>query len=198
MSMMEYFMMKLQEILANMDSFLGETVEIEMEGTKTELFHFCLILDNPFFKNTMATKNKITVEFHTAEELMDKIYDFENYRRSEKYYMEKPLKEDTIIDEEQSVRWNREEVARRNEEIERRLKNDRKYHQLCDSAMEEIIKTSVNSWYMTEFNKETINVIYAQAWESGHSYGYSEVYNHFREYMDMFVDACKAAGYINE
>lgn len=197
MTYMETFMKELQKALANMNSFLGETVEVVMDGTKKELSDFAQIINIPFIKSVTTEKGKIIVEFHSASELTDKMYDLDAYRYNEKYYRESRLKEETILDEEQSVRWNREEVARINEEIDERIKNDRHWHSLEDNAMTAIIKASANDWYMEEFSQKTIDTIFAKAWDDGHSYGYNEVYNNFRELMDMFVDACKAEGYIS-
>lgn len=197
MTYMEAFMKALQEALANMNNFLGETVIVKMSGSRQDLSDFSLTVEIPFIKSMVAKKDQITVEFYSASELTDEIYELSAYRYDETYYRKKLIKEGTILDEDKSVRWNREEVARQNEEINTRIKNDKHWHSLEDNAMSDIIKASANDFYMQGFSKETLNIIFAKAWEDGHSSGYGDVYSSFRELIDMFVDACKAEGYIS-
>lgn len=197
MTYMEAFMKALQEALANMDSFLGETVVVKTPGSKQDLSDFSLTVEIPFIKSMVAKKDQIIVEFYSASELTDDVYELSAYRYDEVYYRGKLIKEGTILDEDKSVRWNREEVARQNEEINTRIKNDKHWRSLEDNAMCDIIKASANDFYMQSFNKETLDIIFAKAWEDGHSSGYGDVYSTFRELIDMFVDACKAEGYIS-
>ena len=96
----------------------------------------------------------------------------------------KKYKEGTIFDEEKSVRWNREEVDRRNnlhqEEVKRlnREKNQM-YEKLVNLIYQYIIQE-------TKVSKERAAKIYNYLYEEYHSYGLTECINHLDDLLDLF------------
>lgn len=96
----------------------------------------------------------------------------------------KKYKEGTIFDEEKSVRWNREEVDRKNnlrqEEIKRlnREKNQM-YEKLVNLIYQYIIQE-------TKVSKERAAKIYNYLYEEYHSYGLTECINHLDDLLDLF------------
>ncbi len=96
----------------------------------------------------------------------------------------KKYKEGTIFDEEKSVRWNREEVDRRNnlhqEEVKRlnREKNQM-YEKLVNLIYQYIIQE-------TKVSKERATKIYNYLYEEYHSYGLTECINHLDDLLDLF------------
>ena len=96
-----------------------------------------------------------------------------------------------IIDEDKSVKWNREEIERRinvrAEEVKRlqtlRNKLDNLYDKTMKKALAKKYKISV---------KEA-GIIWAKAYEDGHSFGIRCVYDTFSELADMYEELRKAA-----
>lgn len=188
---------EIREAFCKTESFLGETFRITTNNPN-ELCDYIKQIKNPFIDVVEVDGNDVIIIYHTASYLAaeDCVYKLDDFSRNESYIRHQKLKDDTIIDENKSVKWNRDEVQRLNEEVKQKIVNERHYHNLIDKAVASVIKESVNSWYMEEFTDEAISIIYSKAWEDGHSYGFSEVYSYFRDYMDMFVDACKAMKFI--
>lgn len=197
MSIKELYEEKIREVLADKESILGETILL-YEDNITDIAKYVSSLNNPFINRVEVDRGTLFIIFHNASYLAEKgqIQELDDFCRNETYIRPRTLKEGTIIDEEKSVRWNREEVVRRNEKNKKMSMDDRHYHNLLDNAISEVIKKSADGWYMTEFSDEAINIIYNKAWEDGHSYGFMEVYSYFSDYMEMFVDACKAMNFI--
>lgn len=96
-----------------------------------------------------------------------------------------------IIDEEKSVKWNREEIEKRinarTEEVKRlntlRNKLDNLYEKTAIKVLAKEYKISI---------KET-SILWAKAYEDSHSSGVTSVYNTFSELADMYEDLRKAA-----
>ena len=88
----------------------------------------------------------------------------------------KKYKEGTIFDEEKSVRWNREEVDRKNNL--RREKNQM-YEKLVNLIYQYIIQE-------TKVSKERAAKIYNYLYEEYHSYGLTECINHLDDLLDLF------------
>lgn len=105
------------------------------------------------------------------------------------YIRPKFLREDTIIDEEKSVRWNREEVERRNEEMKMRIKENRRERREKERQQnEDIVRVYANESGLTE---EQVGKIYNYAYSQYHSSGISEVIDGLDELINLFIDVMK-------
>lgn len=103
----------------------------------------------------------------------------------------------TVIDEEKSVRWNREKVEeyrRSYEEEEKRLrkiKNDR-INQIVDVVIELIANELYNIPYFKGMDEDIIRKkaekIYYKAYDHGHSSGIRDVLTYVEEYVDLITD----------
>ena len=91
-----------------------------------------------------------------------------------------------VFDENMSVKWNREEAARRNKAYKDALnayyaiqnENDKKFQ-------EDLILAIMND---TNFPRAKAEMIYSKAYDTGHSGGYYEVVNHAAEIADFVCD----------
>lgn len=92
----------------------------------------------------------------------------------------------TIIDEDQSVRWNREEVERLRNTYENRAKELNQYKNTIMNTYEKhIIKL------LAEENGITIDesvTIWAYAWMRSHDEGMKSVVYTFNEIVDLYID----------
>lgn len=93
-----------------------------------------------------------------------------------------------VFNEDESVKWNREEVVRRNRKIKAEnriaLENQFKY-----DVMEYILSN-----YEINNNEEIASTIYHMAWETGHSYGFHNVLQEaieFAEFAETILTASK-------
>ena len=96
--------------------------------------------------------------------------------------------DDHVIDENKSVKWNREEVVRRNEKIKAE-KNVALTDQFKEDVIEYILKN-----YEINNNKEIAISVYKMAWETGHSYGLHDVLQEvieFAEFAETILIASK-------
>lgn len=91
-----------------------------------------------------------------------------------------------VIDENQTVKWNREEVERRRAEYDQRVKdlNTRK-NQWRDSLEKELYERMVLDLDGKITTKGAAK-IFAEAYEEGHSAGVSEVFIYLRRFMELF------------
>jgi len=94
---------------------------------------------------------------------------------------EKEFKENHIFDEDKSVKWNREEVIRRNELIKNAVRPIYK-----DEFKEDLIEYILG--YEVISNKTQAERIYAKAWEDGHIYGFYNVLQELEDLMDFVED----------
>lgn len=89
-----------------------------------------------------------------------------------------------IIDEDKTVRWNREEVERLQKLYEDKVKKlNMEKNKRRDSLYEELYKTIKNE--VGNITIEDAKVIFNYAYEQGHSYGYNEVFSHLDDIMDL-------------
>lgn len=89
-----------------------------------------------------------------------------------------------IIDEDKTVRWNREEVERLQklyEEEVKKLNTDKNKRR--DSLYEELYKTIKKE--VGNITIEDAKAIFNYAYEQGHSYGYNEVFSSLDDIMDL-------------
>lgn len=96
-----------------------------------------------------------------------------------------------IIDEDKSVKWNREEIERRinvrAEEVKRLQKLGNKLDNLYEKT---IIKALANKY---KISVKEAGIIWRKAYEDSHSFGVKYVYDTFVELADMYEELRKAA-----
>ena len=94
--------------------------------------------------------------------------------------------ENHIFDENMSVKWNREEAARRNQAYEDALNA---YYAIQNEAdkkfQKDLILAIMND---TGFSYEKAEMIYSKAYDTGHSGGYYEVVSDAIEIADFVYD----------
>ena len=96
-------------------------------------------------------------------------------------------KETDVLDEEQRVRWNKEEVKRRNLSRKSKIASFTAALNQCNKDITEQIKKYIcDNW---GFKEQTAEIIYRNAYEKGHAYGYREVLIYVDENADM-VNGC--------
>lgn len=93
----------------------------------------------------------------------------------QEYAAQNPLlKEGTILDENQSVRWNREEVDARNKQRAARIRAfERKSGDIFKAANEEIKRRITEEYGLS---KAAASLIFTEAYERGHSEGLRQVW----------------------
>ena len=122
---------------------------------------------------------KITNVKELNEALRNGYYDTE-------YVRPKFLSEGTVIDEEKSVRWNREEVERRNKVMRERVEGNRRERREKERQQnEDIIRAYANDSGLTE---EQVGKIYSYAYTQYHSSGINEVINRLNELIYLVID----------
>lgn len=95
-----------------------------------------------------------------------------------------------IIDENQSVKWNREQVEAHNENVTQVQKETRqKRNELHNKMMSEIAEAVANEENMTV---NQANVLLNEAWDRGHSSGMQEVFGELEDLIFM-INQFKAA-----
>lgn len=90
-------------------------------------------------------------------------------------YKEQLLKENHVIDENQSVKWNREECQRRNQQKRESIQDIRKQLQDLTNHFHQQVYQYIQEEY--DFNKDQAVAIYNYAYEESHSYGFYDVIN---------------------
>lgn len=92
---------------------------------------------------------------------------------------------DEVIDEEKSVRWNREEVERRNEAYAAEVKAlNTAYNKAHNAVIEKALKYIIaNVGYGC--TRAKAQAIWNMAWSYGHANGLSDVYSYLTELMEL-------------
>ena len=90
------------------------------------------------------------------------------------------LSKETVIDEEKSVRWNREEVVRRNNSRKGTLAAYTAKINQCSKDINEKIVAYIRSEF--GFGETIARIIFNQAYESDHHAGAEEVANYAHDY----------------
>lgn len=96
------------------------------------------------------------------------------------------FKEGHIFDEDKSVKWNREEVIRKNQEYEadtQKIKQVRK--EAIDEAERKLQKFLIEEYEYFNLSSKQIQKLYNYAYEEYHSYGLSEILIHLDELVDL-------------
>ena len=112
-------------------------------------------------------------------------------------------KEDYVFDEDKSVRWNREEVERRNKEYEEEQNRLIKEHQdewnnmentvicLITEELRSILPGAKAELIHPDNLKKKADLIFSKAWERSHAYGMHEVLVEVEELVDFIDDFMK-------
>lgn len=96
----------------------------------------------------------------------------------------KKYKEGTIFDEEKSVRWNKEEVEKRNNLYQEEVKKlNRKKNQMYEELVNLIKQYIIQEANVSD---ERAAKIYNYLYEEYHSYGLTECINHLDDLLDLF------------
>lgn len=134
--------------------------------------------------NTNTIKRTYCLDRATIElkrEFMDAAYnEYWAARRTKKF------KENHIFDENKTVRWNKEEVIRRNEKIDKEIKETLANCESLSNDYNEFIYTNAMEAY--GYSRAVVEKIYSKAYEDSHSNGYKEVLSKFEELLDFVKD----------
>ncbi len=102
------------------------------------------------------------------------------------YVKPKYFKENAVIDEDKSVKWNREEVQRLNEEMKAKVEQNRKERRAMESKqIDDIVRVYANDSGYTE---EQIGKIFNYAYSESHSSGIFEVLQTLDDLVDLMKD----------
>lgn len=100
-------------------------------------------------------------------------------------YPKRPLKDGTILDENKSVKWNREQVELSKKKFDdeitayRRARND--IYRLAEEETYQYIQDELEK----DYPLTKCAYLYQTAYEDGHAYGYQEVFNKIDELIDF-------------
>lgn len=98
----------------------------------------------------------------------------------------KKFPDNFIFDEDKTVKWNREEVKRRNSDIaSEKEKIKQRARDIISEARDEIIHYLMDDYGFTE---KVASVIFKKAEEDGHSCGFCEVLSYANSYGDFTQD----------
>lgn len=102
------------------------------------------------------------------------------------YVRPKYLNENTVIDEDKSVKWNREEVVRLNKEMKIKVDNNRQQRiDMENKQRDDIIRAYAN---YSGYNEDKVGTIYNYAYSESHSSGMYEVIQTLDSLIDLFQD----------
>lgn len=141
-------------------------------------------IDNELLKNE---KTKMDINMLDYEVIIDRIKNNE-YETKIEYPKLTRYRADTIIDEDETVRWNREEVKKRNNARMEALDEYRNSLYEGELAFKEDLAS-----YLVTYNEDTINmeqarVIVKRAWMEGHSDGLKNVLDISDELAELVVE----------
>lgn len=98
----------------------------------------------------------------------------------------KKYKEGTIFDEDKSVKWNREEVAKRNLLYNDEVKNLNRQKNQMYTELINLIKRYITQ--ETKVSDKQATKIWNYVYEKYHSYGLTECINHLDDLLELFID----------
>ena len=125
----------------------------------------------------------------TATTIREKIEN-NSYKPTRTYPTVRKYSDNHIFDEDKSVKWNKEEVVRRNAELAAEMDAYRKEQ----SAKFREFENDVSEMLVTEYgipNKAIADKIVSKACEEGHSSGRYEILNYAIDYADFVEDILK-------
>lgn len=119
----------------------------------------------------------------TLENLYDKAHEYENFCCKPAHC--RKYKIGTIFDEEKSVKWNREEVERKNFEFENAVKQLNREKNLLYTELISMVSSYiiVETGVSVEKSEKIWNYLYSNY----HAYGLAECLNHLDELLELFL-----------
>lgn len=119
----------------------------------------------------------------TLENLYDKAHEYENFSCKPAHCCK--YKIGTIFDEEKSVKWNREEVERKNFEFENAVKQLNHEKNLLYTELISMINSyiTVETGVSVKKSEKIWNYLYSNY----HAYGLAECLNHLDELLELFL-----------
>ena len=144
-------------------------------------------------KNKQERKDKKMSTIQEIKKMNDVSAVEENYGEFLRTFSCKPDREkypypklNDVLDEEKSVRWNREEVVRLRAEYEEKVKDMQREKNAFETAYEaQIIKLLAKAY---SFTMEESRKIWSYAYGKSHSYGIHNVRMTFEEIADLYDD----------
>lgn len=137
----------------------------------------------------VAINTNPSIDFHSFLEERKKIAKYsEEYwdlKKKEKY------PDNYVFDEEKSVRWNKEEVIRLNNELDKDREKAREAYSNAEMEwLKSIYETVMKSY---GFSYEMVVKTWDMAYEESHSCGYGDVLTTFDELLDYALDMIRMA-----
>lgn len=193
---MKKIFFEMEKEAANLDSLAGKRVAIVISTPFDELEIDDFIqrcTEGSLFEKIEYSRGYFYFYFNSIQNLREMDFNKVNeMTRNLPYYNESSFKEGHVFDENQSVKWNREQVAIRNKEILEMKSASRKFNSLVCEMIEDVIKTEVFEY--ENLTQEAKDFLFYKAYEDGHSGGYYEVKNKLEEYLDLVTDFCEKQG----
>ena len=128
--------------------------------------------------------NEILFEELTAE--ADKLRHMSSIPDKELFH---PYPEEYVIDENMSVKWNREEVAKRNEAYAQEKQRLRNAINDAVKSLDNMIKAYIAQEIPVSLDKASI--IFNRLYNDHHSYGYSEILDFVDDEIDYIQSIFK-------
>jgi hypothetical protein len=98
-------------------------------------------------------------------------------------------REGTVLDENMSVKWNKEQVAEANRKREEEVSRlQRVRSNAINETEKEIIKAIAEDVGVDEYKAK---YIFKKAWSDGHSAGIYEVFTYIYDYIDFALEMLK-------
>lgn len=108
------------------------------------------------------------------------------YENKMEYPYGKYMSQNTVIDEDKSVRWNREQVEKHNKEIDDAKKVYREESTRLQNKLAEDIIAAIQYDY-SSINEEQARKIYGYAYQEKHSH-FNDVFYFIEELCDLYKD----------
>lgn len=133
------------------------------------------------------TIKKLT-DINVILESWDMLYKNFSYKPDEKEFPK--YNRGDIIDEDKSVKWNREEIERRINVRAKEVKRLKTLGNKLDNLYEKTIIKALAKKY--KISAKEASIIWGKAYEDSHSFGVKYVYDTFVELADMYEELRKA------
>lgn len=90
-----------------------------------------------------------------------------------------------IFDEDQSVKWNREQVEVNNKEYQNEVARLNTAKNKARDSVVELILDKIQSEVGHKLSRKKAQAIWSMAYEEGHSFGFYGIINHLSELIDL-------------
>lgn len=98
-------------------------------------------------------------------------------------------REGTVLDENMSVKWNKEQVAEANKKREEEVSRLQRVRNSTINEVEKEIITAIAE--DVGISNDKARFIYQKAWSDGHSAGIYEVFTYIYDYIDFALEMLK-------